>query len=155
VDEDRKEELRRQFGTVWKMASSGLDTLREVVVRSSQSGRLRVDLALLSREKQQLLEALGAQVAQLIEARKLEVPSAVRDTYERLRELEERLRVDAVKVHDNAFGATRGYEAEASPYRRRGRRRPRRARRGRGAAAPASPQVARRPTAPEAASARR
>jgi hypothetical protein len=116
VDEDRKEELRRQFGTVWKMASTGLDTLREVVVRSSQSGRLRVDLALLQREKQQLLEALGAQVAQLLEAGKLEVPSAVRTTYERLRDLEERLRVDGVKVHDNAFGATRGYEAEASPY---------------------------------------
>ena len=45
---DRKDELRRQFGTMWRMASSGLDTLREVVVRSSQSGRLRVDLALLT-----------------------------------------------------------------------------------------------------------
>jgi len=98
------------------MASSGFDTLREVVVRSSQSGKLRVDLALLHRERQQLLETLGEQVAALIEDETLEVPDEVRHTWERVREVEGRIKADSVRVHDNAYGAPRGYEPEAGNY---------------------------------------
>jgi hypothetical protein len=101
---------------MWRMASSGLDTLREVVVRSSQSGRLRVDLALLAREKQQLLATLGEQVAKLLDAGALEVPDEVRDTWERVRDIDERIASDSGRAHDNAFGAPRGYEPEAGNY---------------------------------------
>jgi hypothetical protein len=106
-------DLRRQFGTVWRMASNGLETFREVVVRSSQTGRLRVDLALLGRERQQLLAELGGKVARLLDGGELEVPDDVRVTWERLRDVEGRIKADSVKVHDNAFGASRGYEPEA------------------------------------------
>ena len=110
---DKKDDLRRQLGTVWRVASSGFETLREVVVRSSQTGRLRVDLALLGRERQQLLAQLGQQVARLIEDGSLQVPDDVRVTWERLHDVEGRIKADSVKVHDNAFGAARGYEPEA------------------------------------------
>ncbi len=113
---DRREDLRRQFGTVWKMASDGLDTLREVVVRSSQSGRLRVDLALLAREKQQLLARLGEQLTRLLDDGRIEVPDALRAIYERIKDVDARMSADAGRAHDNAYGAPRGYEPEAGGY---------------------------------------
>src|SRR5689334_17541473 len=99
------DELRRQFGTVWRMASSGFDTLREVVVRSSQIGRLRVELALLARQKQQLLADLGARVVALADEEALALPDDLRHLVERVREVELRIKADAGKAHDNAFGA--------------------------------------------------
>jgi hypothetical protein len=113
---DRRDDLRRQFGTMWKMASDSFDTLREVVVRSSQTGRLRVDLALLGREKHQLLSQLGEQVSRLIDEGKLEVPEALRQTYDRIKDVDARIKADAGRAHDNAYGAPRGYEPEAGGY---------------------------------------
>jgi hypothetical protein len=113
---DRREDLRRQFGTVWKMASDGLGTLREVVVRSSQTGRLRVDLALLAREKQQLLARMGAQLGRLIDDGAVEVPDALKQMWERVRDVDARMSMDAGRAHDNAYGAPRGYEPEAGGY---------------------------------------
>jgi hypothetical protein len=101
---------------MWRMASSGLGTLREVVVRSSQAGKLRVDLALLQREKQQLLAKLGAEVAALLDDGALEVPEAVRQTYDRVRDVELRIQADTTRAYDNAFGAPRGYEPEAGNF---------------------------------------
>jgi hypothetical protein len=101
---------------MWRMASTGLDTLREVVVRSSQSGKLRVDLALLRRERQQMLEQLGAEVARLVEEGALEVPEELRAACERIREVQTRITADAEKAHDNAFGAPRGFEPEAGNF---------------------------------------
>jgi hypothetical protein len=113
---DRKDDLRRQFGTVWRMASSGLDTLREVVVRSSQAGKLRVDLALMARERQQLLVQLGEKVATLVEEGAVELPEDAQKTLERVRDLEQRIKADRFRMLDNAFGAPRGYEPEAGSY---------------------------------------
>jgi hypothetical protein len=116
VDEQRKDELRRQIETVWRMASSSLGTLREVVVRSSQSGRLRVDLALAAKERQQLLAQLGEEVLHLVAEGRLNVPKSAERLYERICELDQRIATDSSKVHDNAFGASRGYEPEAGNY---------------------------------------
>ena len=98
------------------MASTGLETLREVVVRSSQSGRLRVDLALLGRERQQLLAELGLKKAQLIADGALELPEELHAIYEQLRDVEGRIAADSVKAHDNGFGGSRGYEPEAGSF---------------------------------------
>ena len=113
---DRRDDLRRQFGTVWKMASDSFGTLREVVVRSSQAGKLRVDLALLAREKQQLLARLGAEIVRLLEEDKLAVPENIKRIWERIQDVDARLAADTGRAHDNAFGAPRGYEAEAGGY---------------------------------------
>jgi hypothetical protein len=113
---DRKDELRRQFGTVWRMAQGSFQTMREVVVRSSQAGRLRVDVALLQRERAQLQRQLGEQVARLFEAGRIDLPEDARELCERLADLETRIRSDLGRIHDNAFGAPRGYEPEAGNF---------------------------------------
>ena len=98
------------------MASDGFGTLREVVVRSSQTGRLRVDLALLAREKTQLLARMGAQLGRLMDEGAVEVPEALRQMWERVRDVDARMNMDAGRAHDNAYGAPRGYEPEAGGY---------------------------------------
>jgi hypothetical protein len=116
---ERDEELRRQIGTLWRTAMVGLDTVREVVVRSTQAGRLRVDIALLQRERLQLLQTLGEMVVALIDEGSFgeaggEVPEAIRQTWERIKDVEGKLKSDVARAHDNAFGAPRGYEPEAA-----------------------------------------
>jgi hypothetical protein len=101
---------------MWKMASDSFDTLREVVVRSSQAGKLRVDLALLAREKQQLQARLGEQLSTLLDEAAIEVPEELRQTYDRIKDVETRLKADLGRAHDNAYGAPRGYEPEAGGY---------------------------------------
>lgn len=112
---DRDDELLRHIGTLWKTAMVGLDTLREVAVRSTQTGRLRVDIALLQRERAQLLETLGEMIVSMIDDGSFEdVPESVQQTYERIKDVEGRIQSDDAKAHDNAFGASRGYEPEAA-----------------------------------------
>jgi len=101
---------------MWKMASDGLDTLREVVVRSLQTGRLRVDVAFLAKEKQQLLARLGAQVVRLVDEGKLQVPEALQHICARIEDVDARMNADVGRTHDNAYGAPRGYEPEAGGY---------------------------------------
>ena len=101
---------------MWKMASDGLDTLREVVVRSSQTGRLRVDLALLARERQQLLARMGAQLVHLLDEGAIEVPESLHQMWQRVKDVDARMTADAGRASDNAYGAPRGYEPEAAGY---------------------------------------
>ena len=101
---------------MWKMASDGLDTLREVVVRSSQTGRLRVDLALLAREKQQLMARMGGELVRLLDEGAIEVPDGLKRIWERIKDVDARMNADAGRAHDNAYGAPRGYEPEAGGY---------------------------------------
>lgn len=98
------------------MASSGLDTLREVVVRSTEAGRLRVDLALLARERKDVLGQIGEQVVALVDEGELTIPEEVRQLYDRVKDLDTRMRADSAKAKDNAFGAPRGYEPEAGNF---------------------------------------
>jgi hypothetical protein len=114
--DDGRDEWKRQVGTLWRVASEGLDSLREVVVRSSQEGRLRVDLALYQRERRDLLSELGQAVVGLIDAGRLEAPPELMELVHRLRHVEERVRHDSAMVNDNAFGAPRGYEPEAAAH---------------------------------------
>ncbi|MCU1278346.1 MAG: hypothetical protein JWM53_1892 [bacterium] len=101
---------------MWKMASDGLDTLREVVIRSSQTGRLRVDLALLAREKQQLMARMGGELVRLLDEGAIEVPDGLKRIWERIKDVDARMNADAGRAHDNAYGAPRGYEPEAGGY---------------------------------------
>ena len=78
----------------------GLDTLREVAVRSSEAGRLRVDVALLHRERAQLLETLGEIIVDMIDDQSFEdVPESVKQAYERIKDVDRRMRRDDSRVH--------------------------------------------------------
>jgi hypothetical protein len=110
----RDDDLMRHFGTLWKTAMVGLDTLREVAVRSTEAGRLRVDVALLQRERAQLLETLGEMIVSMIDDQSFEdVPESVKQTYARIKDVDQRIRRDDTRVHDNASRG-RGFEPEAA-----------------------------------------
>ena len=110
---DRPDELRHQLATLWRAARTGMDTVREVVVRSSQAGKIRLDIALMQREREQLLQQVGERVlAHLDEGG--ELPEDIYQLRDRIRDVEGRIRTNSVKANDNAFGAPRGYEPEAA-----------------------------------------
>jgi hypothetical protein len=111
-----RNDLRRQLDTVLRMASTGLDTLKEVVVRSSQEGRLRVDLALLQREKRELLAQLGGETLRLLDAGQLEGNADLDWLRDRIHDVESRMRASSSRAADNAYGAPRGYEPEAADW---------------------------------------
>jgi hypothetical protein len=112
---NRPDELRRQLGTLWRTAMVGLDTVREVALRSSQSGRLRVDIALLRNERSQLLQELGEQTVRMLDEGSFDDASeAMRTLYDRVKDVEARIRSDSARATDNAFGAPRGFEPEAA-----------------------------------------
>lgn len=109
---ERPDDLRRQLETLWRVAKDGLDSMREVVVRSSQSGRLRLDVALLQRERQQLLVELGERACRFIGRGGGPVPEAMRDLFDRIQDIDNRLAADASRqgegdevVEDEVAGA--------------------------------------------------
>jgi len=106
ADDDR-DEWKRQLNTLWRAATTGATTLRDVVVRSADEGRLRIDLAVYERERRDLLEEIGRAVVQLADAGRLELPESLANTLLRLRQVESRITQDSTSLHDNAFGAPR------------------------------------------------
>lgn len=114
ADDDR-DEWKRQLSTLWRVASAGATTLRDVVVRSADEGRLRIDLAVYERERRDLLEEIGRAVLQLADAGQLELPDSLASTVLRLRQVESRIAQDSSNLHDNAFGAPRDMGPEVGP----------------------------------------
>jgi hypothetical protein len=110
--EDVRRQLKSGLGTVLKMASSGLGTMREVVARSSEVGRKRVDLVLLRRERVQLLAKLGEALLPFVARGELEVSEAVRRLVDNLDDVNRRMQSATARVFDNAFGAPRAASAE-------------------------------------------
>lgn len=112
---NRPDDLRRQIGSLWKTAKLGLDAMRDVVVRSSQTGRLRVDIALLHNERAHLLQQLGEEMLRRIDDGTIDdVSDDLRALHDQVRDVEGRIKSDSARRTDNAYGARRGYEPEAA-----------------------------------------
>src|SRR6185369_10446547 len=111
-NDDVRRQLRSGLGTMWKMASSSLGTVREVVARSSEVGRKRVDLVLLRRERQQLLAKLGEALLPRIVRNELEVSDDITRIVDNLEDVSRRTQSATARVFDNAFGAPRSAGAE-------------------------------------------
>jgi hypothetical protein len=112
---NRPDEFRHQIGTLLSQAMGGLDTMREVVVRSAQTGRLRFDIALLRNERALLYQRLGEEIFRLVEEQGYDDASeTLRPLIDQIKEVEGRIRSDSARATDNAFGAPRGYEPEAA-----------------------------------------
>jgi len=68
-----------------------LGSLREMVARSSEAGRARLDLSLLRRERAKLLQAVGEQVATAAAQGAMEVPPEVAEALERVADIDRRI----------------------------------------------------------------
>jgi hypothetical protein len=97
----RDDDLKRQLGTFVRAALAQLDTVREVVVQKSKAGRIQLDVAMLRRQRKDVLAELGGIVARLAGAGRIseeELPelsgplSRLEALDERIEEEEERAR---------------------------------------------------------------
>jgi hypothetical protein len=112
---NRPDDLRRQIGSLWKTAKLGIDAMRDVVLRSSQTGRLRVDIALLHNERAHLLQQLGEELVRRIDDGSFDdVSDELRALHEQVKDVEGRIKSDSARATDNAYGARRGFEPEAA-----------------------------------------
>jgi len=62
------DDLKRQLGTFVRAALAQLDTVREVVVQKSKAGRIHLDVAMLRRQRKEVLAEPGGLVARLAAA---------------------------------------------------------------------------------------
>ena len=60
-----QDDLKSQLGGFMRAALAQLETVREVVVQKSRAGKIQFDVAMLKRQKKDVLAELGAVVARL------------------------------------------------------------------------------------------
>ncbi|MFW5878368.1 MAG: hypothetical protein ACOCVR_00980 [Myxococcota bacterium] len=85
------EQMKRQFGDIWKQTMEQLEDLRDVVVKASQTARTRLDATFLRRERDRLYQQLGEDTFVLIETGKLKAPPALRDLLDRIHAIGQQL----------------------------------------------------------------
>jgi hypothetical protein len=61
----KDDDLKRQLGTFVRAALAQLDSVREVVVQKSKAGRIQIDVAMLKRQRKDILVEIGTAVARL------------------------------------------------------------------------------------------
>jgi hypothetical protein len=60
-----EDDLKRQLGGFMRAALAQLDTVREVAVQTSRAAKLQIDVAMLRRQRKELLCELGEALARL------------------------------------------------------------------------------------------
>jgi len=61
----RDDDFKSQLGGFMRAALAQLDTVREVVVQKSKAGKIQIDVAMMKRQRKDVLAELGALVARL------------------------------------------------------------------------------------------
>src|SRR5215468_7216776 len=61
----KDDDLKSQLGGFVRAALAQLDTVREVVVQKSKAGKIQLDVAMLKRQRKDVLAELGGVVARL------------------------------------------------------------------------------------------
>jgi hypothetical protein len=85
------DEMRRQLGSLLGRAVEALGEVRDVVVRTSQVGKIKLDATFLRRERDRLFARLGEEVYDRVEGGVLEVPGELAGLIEQIRDVETRL----------------------------------------------------------------
>lgn len=75
-----------------------LSEVGDALSRKSREGRIRLDIFLLRREREQLLKDLGAQVLDEVQSNRLTLPAALKVVAEQVREVEERLQEELINL---------------------------------------------------------
>nr|PZM90670.1 MAG: hypothetical protein DIU72_12155 [Pseudomonadota bacterium] len=82
-----EDEIKRQVGSIVSRAKEALSEVREAVVRTSQIGKLKIDVALLRREQEKAFARLGAKVFEMVEDGELSLPEPLDPLVQAVRHL--------------------------------------------------------------------
>ncbi len=101
------DDLKRQLGTFVRAALAQLDTVREVVVQKSKAGRIHLDVAMLRRQRKEVLAELGGLVARLAAAGRISEDDfpELGGPLSRLEALDERIEAEEARAHRVGMGA--------------------------------------------------
>ncbi len=85
------DEVKRQFESFFERAVEAIGEVKDVVVRTSQVGKIKLDASFLRRERDKLLLELGEAVFDRIDEGRLELPEGLGELVARVKELESKL----------------------------------------------------------------
>ncbi len=85
------EKWKNQLDRLMQTTVEGLEELKDVLLKASQSAKGKLDATLLRRERDRLYQDLGEQTYLLVEEGSLKVPASLRDTIDRIHALVEQL----------------------------------------------------------------
>jgi hypothetical protein len=93
-------ESKRELSQLWQQALGSIDEIRDAIVRGSQAGRAKIDAQLLIRQRDKLLQQLGAQLLEEV-ARGHPLPPGCADLTQRIATLDadiERAEAEATRA---------------------------------------------------------
>lgn len=92
------DEVKRQFESFFERAVEAIGEVKDVVVRTSQVGKIKLDATFLRRERDKLLLELGEAVFDRIDEGRLEMPEGLGELVARVKELEEKLALQEEEI---------------------------------------------------------
>ncbi len=91
-DSTEAEETKRQITSFLARAAEALDEVKNVVVRSSQIGKIKIDSTFVRRDRDQLARDLGLRLLELVAQGTLELPEELVPLAAKIREYESELK---------------------------------------------------------------
>lgn len=86
-DKGRGPDLRKELNSLWKSTIDQFDELKDVVVRSSNAGKAKLDATFLKRQRDKLLAEIGERLLEVATESGTPLPEDVEKKVQRLEEL--------------------------------------------------------------------
>ncbi len=104
------DDIKSQLGGFMRAALAQLETVREVVVQKSKAGKIQFDVAMLKRQRKDVLAELGALVARLAQNGRISEDDfpELGGPLARLEAIDERIDVEAARAHRVGMGIDDG-----------------------------------------------
>jgi hypothetical protein len=87
----KRNDVAKQAMDLWKKTVAQLEEISKVLGVESVIDRIKADHARLLAERDKLFKRLGEETYKLIDKNKIKVPQPVKETYQKIRDLMERL----------------------------------------------------------------
>lgn len=103
-----EDEIKRQIGSLVSRAREALAEVREAVVRSSQVGKMKIDVTFLRREQDKAYQRLGAKVFELAEEGEIELSKELTPLVDLVRSLGRQIVEQEAELSDVEDDPARG-----------------------------------------------